>query len=223
MKEIAIYVEGGGDTAHQKAELRIGFDELLSVQKQSARNKRLGWKLVPSGSRNNACKAFTNAIRRANSKTLCVLLVDSEESIVVETKENPDLNAQIRKMHLSQRDGWNLDDAEPQQIHLMVQCMEAWIISDPDALARYYGKDFHPNSLPTRANLEEEPKSEVYGKLAKATKNTSKGEYSASDKNHSKIKHASKLLSLIDPMKVAVRCPRFAALTSWLDEQISNA
>ena len=26
MKEIAIYVEGGGDTAQQKAELRNGFD-----------------------------------------------------------------------------------------------------------------------------------------------------------------------------------------------------
>ena len=37
MTEIAIYVEGGGDTAQQKAELRNGFDELLNSQKQAAR------------------------------------------------------------------------------------------------------------------------------------------------------------------------------------------
>jgi Domain of unknown function (DUF4276) len=102
----------------------------------------------------------------------------------------------------------------------MVQCMEAWIVADPSALALYYGTGFHPRSLPARDNLEEEPKLEIYSKLAKATKDTRKGEYS--EANHAKIKHASKLLALLDTKIVARRCPRFSALTTWLDEQIQK-
>jgi len=41
--EIAIYVEGGGDTPDQKAELRRGLDGLLDNVKSKAREKRLRW------------------------------------------------------------------------------------------------------------------------------------------------------------------------------------
>ena len=51
MKVIAIYVEGGGNNVQQRVELRIGLDRLLKPQKLAAFDKRLGWKLVPCGSR----------------------------------------------------------------------------------------------------------------------------------------------------------------------------
>jgi len=57
--------------------------------------------------------------------------------------------------------------------------------------------------------------------LARATKDTTKGEYS--QKNHSKIKHASKLLEKIRADRVAARCPRFATFTRWLGKQIDEA
>jgi hypothetical protein len=221
MTEIAIYVEGGGDTSQQRAELRIGFDRLLAEQKQAARNKRLNWRLVPSGSRNGAYKAFIQASANADPSTLCVLLVDSEEAVQPEVKGNDEANALLRKQHLEKRDDWKLHDIAPEQIHLMVRCMEAWIVADPEALAEYYGKDFHPKMLPVCKNLEDEPKSELYKKMAKATKDTAKGEYSGANK--AKIRHASKLLARIDPKKVAVRCRRFATLIQWIDKQISNS
>ena len=63
MTQIAFYVEGGGDTAQQKAELRTGFDRLLEQAKSRARAKRLGWNLVCSGDRRAAYEDFINAVR----------------------------------------------------------------------------------------------------------------------------------------------------------------
>ena len=227
MNEIAIYVEGGGDTAQQKAELRTGLDQLLDAQKREARAKHLRWKLVPSGGRDSAFAAFANAFKNSSDQTLCVLLVDSEDEIPPEesirdeesdeeTSQRLSKDSKTRQNHLSNRDGWKFVGAPPDVIHLMVRCMEAWIVADPVALKIYYGNGFHENQLPVRIDLEDEEKLQIYDKLEKATKDTSKGRYA-------KISHASKLLALIDPNKVATRCPRFATFTSWLSREIADA
>lgn len=231
MKKIEIYVEGGGDTAQQKAELRNGLDQLLNTQKQAARDKRFRWKLVPSGGRDAAYKAFINAVDYADAETQCVLLVDSEDEVspelpVVagETKEQASqrklADAMTRRIHLQNRDHWDLAAISPECVHLIVRCMETWIVADPDRMADIYGKDFHRQRLPDLPNLENEPKAVLYTKLAKATEDTKKGEYS--EENNSKIKHASKLLEKIRADRVAARCPRFATFTRWLSEKIAE-
>ena len=195
--------------------MRNGFDALLRAQKQAARAKRLGWKLVPSGGRDHAYHAFRNTIDNAHEATFVILLVDSEEAVARESDdEAADGIAPIQ--HLRKRDGWRFDDAEAPQVHLMVQCMEAWIVADSEAVAAYYGTAFQGTALPKRLNLEEEPKPEVMAKLKKATAKTQKGEYA-------KIKHASNLLALIEPVKVAARCARFRTFTAWLTKQIEAA
>lgn len=220
MRRIAIYVEGGGDSAEQRNELRKGFDGLLRAQKAAAQAKRWRWSLVPSGSRDDAYRAFVHKLQQ-DPPTLCVLLVDSEEAVPTRPDDAPDADARLRVAHLSGRDRWDLSACDPRQVHLMVQCMETWIVADPTALGAFYGKDFRETQLPVRLNLEEEPKLEVYAKLARATKGTTKGEYSG--KNRAKIKHASELLKRVDASQVAVRCPRFKTFTEWLDEQIEQA
>lgn len=214
MKAIAIYVEGGGD--HPGPELRVGFDVLLKAQKEAARERRLRWSMVLCGGRKAACDAFLDAVR-TEPEVVNVLLVDSEGPVAAETGDTKK-DAAERRQHLKTRDGWNLDAVAAERIHLMVQCMEAWIVSDPEALASFYGQYFKANALPARQNLEEEPKQDLYDKLDKATndKRLTKGRYG-------KIRHASELLKRIDPAKVAFRCPRFATFTGWLDATIAGA
>ncbi len=91
--------------------------------------------------------------------------------------------------------------------------MEAWIVADPDTLEEFYQQNFRRTRLPARDNLEEEPKGDILAKLESATEETQKGQYG-------KIKHASKLLLMIDPEKVAKRCPRFLIFRVWLNESI---
>lgn len=214
MTQIALYVEGGGGTAQQKAELRVGFDGLLGSVKTKARAKRLRWTLVCAGDRGAAYEAFLYAMR-TKPRAVNVLLVDSEEAIAQRTGDTA-RDANVRVTYLRQRDGWDLSASRAERVHLMVRCMEAWIVADPEALAAYYGQGFVPNALPARPNLEDESKPDIYDKLARATGGTQKGPYG-------KIKHASQLLQRIEPAKVARRCPRFADLLRELERIVDAA
>lgn len=192
-------MEGGGESKEQRAQLRDGMNAFLGTIKTLADVKGWAWKLVPRGGREQAWREWSRAL--ASSPTaLHILLVDSEEEVTRTPCE-----------HLRHRvgDGWTIAKQCEPQIHLMAQCMEAWLVADPDALAGFYKKDFNAGQLPKRANLEEEPKRDVYRALERATERTSKGVYG-------KIKHASALLRLIDPTKAKARCPHCERLFTIL-------
>jgi len=224
--EIAVYIEGGGNTAGQKAELRRGFDALFAKQKSLAGNKRMSLTFICCGGRQEAYEAFKNA-QRVNRQRVNALLVDSETSIApapkdVDGKFDNSQDSLIRVAHLRQKeaadargqgDGWELPSEISTQIHLMVQCMEAWIVADPDMVEEFFKQRFKKNILPKRDNLEQEQKADIYEKLKNATKDTQKGEYG-------KIKHASKLLEMVRPEEISGKCPRFEIFQNWLIESI---
>ena len=205
MTGVAIYVEGGGDGPGGKAELRQGFDALLAPQKTAARARSLRWKLVLCGGRNATFDAFQHAARAAGSE-IVALLVDAEDAVANSTPEG-------RVGHLAARDGWNLASITAERVHLMTQCMEAWIVADAEALAAFYGQHCHARSLPRRNKLDDEPKATIYAALEAATKATQKGSYG-------KISHASELLKRIRPEVVAARCASFQQFARWLDAAI---
>ena len=96
----------------------------------------------------------------------------------------------------------------------MVQSMEAWIVADPSALAKYYGQGFRTAALPKRENLEDAPKRDLKHGLQQATKDTSKGRYH-------KIKHASDLLKRINDSAVTSRCRHCKRLFEVLGQMIA--
>ncbi len=188
MTRVAIFMEGGG-SGERRVLLRKGMDAFLRAVRAAARAKALKWRVTACGPRNNAYRQFRRAAEERPGDIL-FLLVDSEEGV----KGSP-------RLHLATRDAWDgLEHFREDQIQLMVQTMETWIIGDPATLHAYYGREFNANALPKRENLEQVPKRVVSSGLARATERTQKGECH-------KIRHASVLLALIDSEKVRARCP----------------
>ena len=128
------------------------------------------------------------------------MLVDSENQVN---------NAPFR--HLADQDGWNLQESQNEQCHLMVQAMESWLIADVEALKKFYGQDFNDRSIPGNRDVEAISNNEVGMALKAATRNTSKGKYH-------KIHHGPKILELLDVTKVRKAAPHCDRLFTTLSE-----
>jgi Domain of unknown function (DUF4276) len=203
VKEIRIYVEGGGNDNDTKKQLRQGFSIFFQELVSLARSQQIKWQIITCGSRNNAFKDFKNALKD-HPDTFNVLLVDAEAPV-----------SKTPWQHLKDRDNWDKPDVDETQCHLMVQVMEAWFIADIDALKRFYGQGFKENAIPKNPNVEKINKTGIYSALEKATKDTSKGEYG-------KIQHGAKLLEQISTAKVRAASPYcdrlFTTLKVTIDE-----
>ncbi|RKZ44851.1 MAG: hypothetical protein DRR16_18005 [Candidatus Parabeggiatoa sp. nov. 3] len=197
VKEIRIYIEGGGDKKDTKKAIRIGFSEFLKDIKQIAQKKRIRWQVIICGSRQNAFEDFNNALK-ANPNAFNVLLVDAEAPVYTTPCQ-----------HLKRRDNWDLPNIDDEHCHLMVQTMEAWLIADIETLKKFYGQGFKAHSIPSNPNVEEIEKKQLEPSLKAATRHTQKGEYH-------KIQHASKLLALLDVDKVRQASPHCNRLFTTL-------
>jgi len=196
---VYVYVEGGGNGANAKAEFRVGFTQFLKELKAAA-GKRL--RVVPCGSRGAAYDAYMIAMQ-SNSESFNVLLVDAEGPVSGES---------IHYLR-AKESGWDLQDGDKDQCHLMVQMMEAWIIADIDALDAFFGQRFLRSSIPNPDNVESVEKNRVETCLANSTRNTQKGLYH-------KIKHGPKLLACIDPRVVRKKAPHCKELFMNLARQV---
>lgn len=203
VKEVRIYVEGGGDQRSGKAAVREGFSKFLSPLKEMARERHVSWNVIACGSRNDAFNAFGIALGQ-HGDAFNALLVDSEGPV-----------SQSPWAHLQACDNWTIMDVSDNHCHMMVQAMEAWVVADPDALAHFYGHGFNSNPIPRQEDVEMISKPDLASALRLATQNTQKGEYH-------KIRHGPKILASVDVARVRNRarhCERmFTILESKLDE-----
>ncbi|MGO4879493.1 MAG: DUF4276 family protein [Bryobacteraceae bacterium] len=132
-----------------------------------------------------------------------ILLVDSEEPVVGSSR--------WEHVRLRPGDGWARPEGTSEdQVHLMVQAMEAWFHADKDALRDYYGQGFRIAGLSQRTDIEQIPKADLFAGLQRATKDCQKGEYA-------KGEDSFQILARIDPAKVRASSPFAEKLLRVLD------
>lgn len=203
MKGVAIYVEGGGDSADGKARLRRGLNRFLSPLRQR-RSRKMRWSVILGGSRAETIKDFLDGVSN-EPEFFNVLLVDSDASVEGTPLEH--LRSQSALPESA--------SADPDSLHLMVQTMETWLVADPDGLADVYGKAFKANALPSASDLERVDKNEVEKALRRATEDTRRGRYH-------KLNHIEDLLSALDSSKVRKSCKHCERLFAVLERRIGN-
>jgi hypothetical protein len=190
-------VEGGGDTNLLKTACRHGFSEFLGKAGLAGYMPRI----VACGGRYDAFDAFSTAISK-NERAL--LLIDSESPVKNDYQQG---NPKSWKpwLHLKNRKGdeWEMPaGASDVDCHLMVQCMEAWILADRKTLKMFFGQGFNENALPSGENqIENIDKDRIFQSLENATRDCKvKAKYG-------KGEHSFKLLAVLNPAIVASASP----------------
>ena len=147
---VHLYVEGGGRQRPGKTACRKAFHLFLGKMLGGRPTPRI----VASGSRDEAYRDFCRSVAN-EPETLAMLLVDSEDPVQA---------GRTAAVHLRNRDNWNnpLPDG---QVHLMVQCMEAWFLADRAALATYYGNGFNESALPQNPMIENVSKQDIFSSV----------------------------------------------------------
>lgn len=225
---VKVYIEGGGDNRSLLDECREGFRKFLEKAGLSNSMPRL----VACGCRNDAFDKFCTALKQ-NEEAL--LLVDSEVQVDAEYKgkdgddrvqgKSNDYTTWKPFEFLANRDGWSFDDkkvplaSRPRSTdgHLMVCCMESWLVSDIDNLARFYGQGFNDKPLSAiGTHPETTNKESVYSALSRATMQTkTKGKYG-------KGPHSFKILATTNPDVVTKVSPWAKRFIECLKERMKT-
>ena len=158
---VRIFVEGGGDKDLTRTACRRAFVQFFKKALGAGPQPRV----EPCGSRDEAHKDFCRFLQQ-DRDTCSILLVDSEDAVADDATP---------WQHLQRRDKWTTPVRVPSdQVHLMVQCMEAWFLADRRILIDYYRHNFNANALPGNPNPEQIPKRDVMSHLSQATRETTK-------------------------------------------------
>lgn len=196
--EIAIHFEGSSG-------LRPGFHKLFERHVRRARRQRFRFKLIAGGSRTETVKGFLWSCA-AWPTVLNVLLIDSEAPVA---------HAASMIRTLRNESFWDRDvDCGDDQIHLMVQAIEAWFVADQQAFIKYFGRDFNSNALPSPQNAESTSPNELMAAIRNGLRRTQRR------RDYDKVSDGLKLLQLIDEDTVSQNCQHFRRLIAFLDQAL---
>lgn len=169
-KCVRVYIEGGAEGKTADNDFRRGWKKFLHKLHELAQQSGYqSLEVVRSKGRADAFRRF-RLYQKEYPHDLCVLLVDAETRVSTDAKVW-DVVAQ------REGDNWQRPDwAKEEHLYLMVEFVETWLLTDQEALATFFKRNFNPKPLPT-TNLENRSKNDVENALKKATKDCKNGPY----------------------------------------------
>lgn len=188
---ITIYLEGGGHGGEGRR--RLGRAMEVFLRKVTQRKLRV----FPLGGRSEVIRQFR---KHASTEEVRLLLVDSEQPVQAATPAG-------YARHLASEGG--LLPEPHDHLHLMIQCMESWLIADRDAWERLYGPDA-ARALPGTCETDDLEKRDVLSAVQRAL------ELGSRHGRYRKLEDGPKVLERLDPNAVARRSRSFRALRDWL-------
>jgi Domain of unknown function (DUF4276) len=201
VKDVKIYIEGGGDSKEERVRLREGFRKLFEKTIPEYRMPRT----VASGGREEAFKDFKTGLKTKNQFSL--LLVDSEDQV---DNISDEIEGDFAWKHLTKRDGWIQPEAtQNHQAMLMATCMEAWIATDKETLKKFYPTGFQVSALPSLVNIESKNRHEIHENLVHATRN-------CVNKTYKKGVHSFELIGKLNPDVLKANTTQFRRLEAIL-------
>ena len=200
--KVRLYVEGGPKGAHADGLRRFknGFKQHLV---------RLDPKLntldvSPCGSTEDTIRDYARAVREPASDCIIALLVDADAQVTVDTPAK----------HIAAKlDSAKVAGDARTNIFLMVQCMEAWLVTDLAALEKCYGAKVRDIRFPLNPDIEAVSMKDILAALDLAAKDTP-------TKHYHKIRDGAKLLAELRPDTVASRSKHAHNLHEFLCQSV---
>ena len=196
---VRLYIEGG--TSNSDSVCREAFVKLL---RRAGFNDRMP-RIVVCGARNSAFNDFRTALSAAGAGEFVAMLIDSEHPVQA---------LEHTWRHLTTQDGWEQPvGASDEQVLFMTTCMEAWIVADPDTLAKHFGTELQKNALPSTDGLESRHRDELYDALTHATRNCTNA--------YQKGRRSFDVVGKLNPTVLAATLPSFARILRILNDRLT--
>lgn len=195
-----LYVEGGPKGTHADGLRRLKNSFKQHLMRLDPKLRSLD--VSPCGSTDETIRDYAHAVRECESKCTPALLVDSDAPVLGSPAEHLGQKLNSAKVPVIAR----------QNLFLMVQCMEAWLVTDRLALEKCYGSSMAVQ-FPPNPDIEAVQKKDIFAALDSAARGTPTRRYH-------KVRDGARILAELRPESVAARSKHARALHKFLRESV---